>query len=554
VILLALLLAAGGGEPRKVWADAETNLLGGPSPDGRYLSYVDPQTGDLGVRDLASGRNRRLTANPPGSPEFAYFSVFSRDSARVAYAWFNREKFYELRVVGLKAPGSRVLFRNEEAGFVQPCAWSPDGKHILTLLFRKDNTSQIALIPAAGGPARVLKSLSWVYPRKMDFSPDGRYLVFDETGRDDAPTTSLYLLSVQESRETTLVGDAGNNLFPVWSPDGRRVLFASDRSGTMDLWAVGVEEGRPQGPPLCLRKNLGRFLPQGITASGAYYYGLRAGGSAVWLASVNLAAGRLLDAPVRLAEGAAPEWSPDGRHLALLTRAGAENFGLESRVLSLWTPSTGQWRVLPARLAWLERLRWAPGGRSLLVSGSDRSARRGLFQVDVETGAATPLVRESASTYRGLEGAWSPDGKDLFHLRQGALYRGDQPLYRADTRLHELCLSPDGRWLAFVSRSDKDVLLLLPPGGGEPRPVASVEKDGIAAVDWTPDSRHLLVTTPTSPAPGLWRVSIEGGKPERLPLTLERVGGLRLHPDGCRVAFTRGTARPEVWTLDLGRP
>jgi Tol biopolymer transport system component len=553
VIVLVLLLAAATGEPHKIWGGGETNLLGGPSPDGRYLSYVDPQTGDLGIRDLAAGRNRRLTANPAGSAEFAYFSVFSRDSSRVAFAWFNSEKFYDLRVAGLDGSTPRVVFRNEEAGFVQPCAWSPDGKHILTLLFRKDNTSQIALIPAAGGPAQVLKSLSWVYPRKMDFSPDGRFIVFDETGRDDAPTTSLYVLSLQEKRETTLVGDTGNNLFPVWSPDGQRVLFASDRSGTMGLWAVGVEEGRPQGPPVCLRKDLGRFLPQGITASGAYYYGLRAGGTGVWLASVDLAAGRLLDAPVRLAEGTAPEWSPDARHLAVLTRAGAENFGLESRVLSIWTPASGQWRVLPVRLAWMERVRWAPDGRRLLVSGSDRSARRGLFQVDTDTGAAEPLVRESASTYRGLEGVWSPDGKKLFQIREGGLYRGDQPLYPSATRLRDLGLSPDGRWLSFVSSSDQDVLFLLPPGGGQPRQVASVEKDGIAAVDWTPDSRHLLVTTPTRPAPGLWRVSIEGGKPERLSLALERQGGLRFHPDGRRVVFTRGAVQPEVWALDLSQ-
>ena len=36
-----------------------------------------------------------------------------------------------------------MLFRNEEAGFVQPSSWTPDGKQILTLFFRKDNISQL---------------------------------------------------------------------------------------------------------------------------------------------------------------------------------------------------------------------------------------------------------------------------------------------------------------------------------------------------------------------------------------------------------------------------
>src|SRR5437588_9271192 len=63
-------------------------------------------------------------------------------------------------------------------------------------------------LPAGGGPARVLKSLNWIYPRKMDFSPDGRYIVYDESGNEDAPTSSLRVLAADGSRETALVNDA----------------------------------------------------------------------------------------------------------------------------------------------------------------------------------------------------------------------------------------------------------------------------------------------------------------------------------------------------------
>ncbi|MGH9630013.1 MAG: TolB family protein, partial [Bryobacteraceae bacterium] len=126
--------------PRRVWAEAATNLLGSPSPDGRYLSFVDAATGDLALRDLKTGTTRRLTRKAeratPG--EFAYFSVISPDGAQVAYAWFNEKGFYELRTVGVDGSAPRVLYRNAEAPFIQPSAWSPDGKQILTLFFRKD--------------------------------------------------------------------------------------------------------------------------------------------------------------------------------------------------------------------------------------------------------------------------------------------------------------------------------------------------------------------------------------------------------------------------------
>src|SRR6266567_2827691 len=85
---------------RRVWSGRDTNLLGAPSLDGRFLSFVDTQSGDLAVLDLATGGKRRLTSHSD-EQQFAYFSSLSPDSHLIAYAWFNEEKFYELRVAGL---------------------------------------------------------------------------------------------------------------------------------------------------------------------------------------------------------------------------------------------------------------------------------------------------------------------------------------------------------------------------------------------------------------------------------------------------------------------
>jgi len=544
--------------PLRIWAGQETNLLGAPSLDGRFLSFVDTESGDLAIRDLATGEKRRLTRGGD-SRQFAYFSTLSPDSRLAAYAWFNDEKFYDLRVVGLDGSTPRTLFRNEEAGFVQPCAWSPDGKQILTLFFRKDNSSQIALVPASGGAVRVLKSLSWVYPRKMDFSPDGRYIVYDESGSEGASTSSLYVLSADVSHETALVNDAGSNLFPVWMRDGKRVLFASDREGAMGLWSIPVRDGKPAGAPQRIRKDLGRFLPMGITSSGDYYYGLRAGESQVYVA--DLQSEKVTELPV-LRSSSEPEWSPDGRSLAMLTRVGAENFGQESRIISIVSMETGKSRAIAPKLAYLGRIRWSPDGRELLVGGSDRGARRGLFRVDAETGATSPIVREGASTYRGLEGVWAAGGKAILYIyedeKSGFTIRlrelatsSERELYRG-ARLRDLALSFDERLLAFVSASpERDALLTMPASGGDPRQVASVPAGGISGVEWSRDNSHLLISTPSKPVAGLWRVSAEGGQPERLRVALDRQGGVRLHPDGRRVAFARGAIQSEVWRMDL---
>ena len=74
--------------PVRLLADAPSSAaLGSPSPDGKYLSLVDGGSGDLSLRELASGRTLRLTRNGTAElGQFAYFSAFSGDSRHIAYA------------------------------------------------------------------------------------------------------------------------------------------------------------------------------------------------------------------------------------------------------------------------------------------------------------------------------------------------------------------------------------------------------------------------------------------------------------------------------------
>jgi Tol biopolymer transport system component len=528
--------------------------LGAPSPDGRYLSFVDVETGDLAVRDLATGERRRLTNNRAAG-EFAYFSAISPDSRQVAYAWFNEQKFYDLRVVGVDGGQSRTLYRNPEAGFVQPCAWTPDGKQILTLLFRKDTISQITLIAAADGAVRVLKSLNWVYPKKMDFSPDGRFIVYDAPSRDGSPQRDIFALTVDGARETRLVEHPADDLFPLWMPDGSGVVFASERAGTMDAWKVPVADGKALGEPQLIQRDLGRFLPMGITRQGALYFGRRAGSTDVYITTLDLESGKLLEPPAlatRRFAGAnsSPEWSPDGGELAYFSRRGSENYGQEARVIVVRSVRTGQERELAPRLSHMERFRWSPDGRSLLVSGSDRRARGGLFRVDARSGEFEPVVQEDTASFRGFDGVWSGDGKAIFYLHGGVRWRElsgrqEKQIYRGapGAPLSHLALSPDGSRLALL---ESGALLVMPAAGGPARERAKVGEE-VSGLEWSPDGKHLLV----SGAKDVWQISVESGSPRKLELPADRQGPARLHPDGRRIAFAVGKTQSEVWVMNL---
>ena len=411
--LLAAHVRAGGPvEPRAVWSVPGANVLGAPSLDGKFITCVDPASGDLAIVDTSTGKLRRLTEKGPSAArEFAYFSAPSRDGSQVAFAWFNDAGFYDLRVASVAAGGQpRVLFRNEEAGFVQPTSWTPDSKHILTLFFRKDNVSQISLVEAATGSVRVLKSLNWVYPKKMEISPDGRWIVYDTFAGDKPGPRDIYLLAIDGSSESKLVDSPAEDVFPVWSPDGKEVLFMSDRSGTMDAWAVQVEAGRAAGAPRFVRKDLGAALPMGVTARGDLIYGLRAGSTEVAILEAGSAEPPRVLATRTPGRNFAPAWSRDGNRLAYLSRRGAENFGTQSRAIVVRDVRAGSERDLSTRLAHIESIRWSPDGEWLLASGSDGKGRAGIFKVRVKDGVAQPVKIEPEADFRGVPGAWKPDG------------------------------------------------------------------------------------------------------------------------------------------------
>jgi hypothetical protein len=232
---------------RRLWAGSDVDDEGAPSPDGQYITYVDWKTGDLAMRDLLKGEERRLTNKGSWmeSEDFALFSTFSKDGKQVAYAWFT-DSSCDLRIVstaeGTEVSKPRVLYRNDEVGEVRPAEWSSEGKHILALFTKKDGTNQIALVSVADGSARILKTLDWRAPQRMSLSPDGRYIAFDFQPKQDSPERDISVLAADGSRETLLVEHPANDLYPLWTPDEKKIVFASDRTGTMGLWAVPVAD------------------------------------------------------------------------------------------------------------------------------------------------------------------------------------------------------------------------------------------------------------------------------------------------------------------------
>jgi Tol biopolymer transport system component len=577
--------APGGMMTRRVWAGPEVDTMGAPSPDGRLLTFVDWNTGDLAIRDLTTGKSRRLTDVGPWfqSTEFAEGSRVSPDGKHIVYALdrYPSVPSVELRLIGADGSGARVLYSNPELDYVEPRDWSPDGGNILVLFTRYDHVNQIALVSAASGSVEILKNLDWRKPLMMAFSPDGRYIAYDFPPQEDSENRDIFLLASDGSRVAPLVQHPANDFLLGWAPGNEGVLFASDRTGVFDAWMIRAEDGRPAGPARLVKQGVGRMIPMGFTRDGSYYYGVQSGSNEIYLATLDPGTGTVLEPPASVARrfmgsNFTPVFSPDGRSLAYLSRRSpvpTKQSPLTLAIRSLEDGAEKEFKLNDIFRADLTS--WSSNGRWILLSARDRKGGQGLYMADVTSGAVTSIVRSEPGEFR-FQPTWSPDNKTIYFIhvqsqlklhnlavrdlesgRETELVRAQRPSF-----VRHFALSPDGRQLAFTWEADgqkKGCLKVIPATGGEPRELFCTDESLIfyQTVRWTPDGRYILlgqkghsVDLAHHQTVELWRIPAEGGQPQKLGLAMDLLQFLAVHPDGGRVAFQAGQYAAEVWVME----
>jgi Tol biopolymer transport system component len=562
-------LAGGGGVSgsstlvvRRVWAGAD--VTGKVSPDGRFLSFTDWESGgNVAIRDLATGQNRRLTntGSLTGPGGFAEPSVPSPDSKSVVYAWVNSSNgSADLCVVGLDGSKPRILRAAGDGvrGHI-PLAWSPDSRHLLAEFEKTDGTRDMMLVAVADGSTKLLKAMGKGRSPGGVFSPDGRYIAW-------ATREGLSLFELQTGTESPLIPDRSNHSVLGWAPDGKHILFSSERSGSADAWLVAVAGGKAQGEPIFIKKDWG-FLPMGVTRSGAFYYGVNNNVWEVQIAEIDPSSGNVISPPLpasRRGNTQAPDWSPDGRFLAfILLRE-------PNRTVVVRSMDTGEERELQVGERTIRGpLRWTGDGKAVVVPASEAGKGENLLRIDVQTGQVTSLMPLPADFTRF---EFSPDGNTLFYLKPAApadvngsrivardLRSGQETVVIEKRGLYAGVVSPDGQRLLIATWDGKSqVLLVMPAAGGEAWEVVRIdgEKENPfpGSPSWTPDGRSVAFLKGVKGKDGqwqLWRAAAEGGEPQRIGLIAARqLAGVRLHPDGRRVAITDVKVDLEVWVME----
>jgi beta-lactamase regulating signal transducer with metallopeptidase domain/Tol biopolymer transport system component len=542
------------------------------SPDGKYMCDVDWDTEDLTVRELATGKTRPLTGAPSGEAGCPLESAISPDGSKVAYQWWDSAtKTSSLYCVGLDGSGRRLLRRG---GNPIPKGWSMDGQKILAVVSEND-IQQMVWISASDGSIQHIASVSLGYPGKLDISPDGRFIAYDRpeaadvSERDLASRRDLFVFDLSENREVLLVKHPADDKLLGWTPDGRSIFFASDRTGTWAAWLLRVTDGKAQGFPELVKDGIGDIRAIGFAQGGSYYYHSQQTLWDICIASLNLETGEVLSEATPVRQTGATichDWSPDGLYLAYCTQRANE-----PQVIYIRTLATGEERMLASDLPHFGNLRWSLDGQFVLVSRFDGDAPQIACKIDVQTGERTTLVSSETERLRLAE--LSRDGKSLFYIRDDPntktsrlvardLENGrEEDLFRAVPPVQGIisALSPDGQRFVLSTAERRPpsrvpVLQILPVAGGEPRELIRFdesEKLRAIGVTWMPDGRDVLFWKWFQGRKDLelWKISAAGGDPQKL-WSRKSLGHLRVHPDGERVAFNDRSTKRGVWVIE----
>ncbi len=420
---------------------------------------------------------------------------------------------------------------------------------------------------------------TWI---SLDVSPDGGTIVFDLLG-------DLYTIPIAGGDATQLTKGMAFDAQPRYSPDGRSIVFTSDRDGGDNVWIIDPQTKQTRE---VTRGRTNRYRSPEWTPDGRFIIVSRAGGpigpSKPWMFHRDGGSGvQLVKDPTPLPAGSQPvnlmgaAFGKDDRYIWFGQRNGSweYNSGFPQYQLVTFDRQTGRRETRANFLGGAFRPALSPDGR-YLVYGSRHEAQTGLRIRDLDAGnerwLAYPVQRdeqESVASLDVLPGySFTPDSRAVivsyggriwrvpvdgseatsipFHVRTQVelgpivqfAYRIPDSTEFTVRQIRDAVPSPDGRQLAFVAM---DKLYVMDFPGGTPRRVSSLEGNE-AQPAWSPDGQWIAFVTWTRDGGHLYKVRTAGGRPVQLTQANALYTQPTFSPDGSRIVLLRSPAQTYI--------
>ena len=510
---------------------------------------------DASLRDPFAGATFKRLTDWDGAEQQA---AISRDGKFVAFvadrsgawdAWVGQigaDSFSNL--TNGRAPELRNPYR-PDVGF------TPDGSLVTVWVRLTDPSSGVQTdgwtVPTIGGPLRPYMDRYAPNVAAVDWSPDGRRLVYQTS----SPGDPLFVHDLERNSATQIsVSNPGvHNHFPVWSPDGAFIYFVRGfPPDQMDIWRIRTDGGTPER--LTFHESQVVF-PTFVDGRTLLYLAAADDGSGPWVHALDVER----RTSRRLSTGVDPYTSiaasADGRRIV----------GTVSRLASgLWRGTIDERPITESRATRLT-LPTAHGlsprfGPRYVLYRASTSGTEGLWKLGDE--------QKATELWNGRDGrvvaapAVAPNGRQfVFPVRRGGVTR--LHLMNADgSGMRQLAgeldvrgspaWAPDGQWIAVAANRDgQPALFKLPIDGGAP--VLLVRDFALDPV-WSPSGRFLIYSGADVGTTFSLKAVAADGSPHPLPEIVLSRGARRiafLGGDDALVMLKGDMSYKEVWTRDL---
>lgn len=351
-------------------------------------------------------------------------------------------------------------------------------------------------------------------------SPDGNHILFSRTRVDkinDRSVSNLWITDFEGRRVRELTSGSWRDSSPVWSPDGSKIAFLSDRDGTNQLHVMWLDT-REVAQLTHLQNTPGEF-----------------------------------------------SWSPDGKRLAFTSFLPEDKPLLSVKLPD--RPRGAKWAE-PAVL--IDRLSWRSDGRGPLPRGHAH-----VFVIDAVLGGTPRRVTSGDYSHSGP--VWSADGRLIYFSairKPDAEYLdGDSEIYAVNHETLEVrtltgrkgpdrgaVVSPDGRWVAYTGYDERSFtshlssLHLMDADGGNKKLLAGNLANSPSNVIWAPDSSGVYFLLAERGESHAHFVPLSG-RSGRVTSGVHYLAGLSAAKSGRAAAILSSFHQPgALVTLDLSRP
>ena len=211
-----------GTDKRRLTTDPAYDDIPMFSPDGKKIAFVSNRTGSLQIWVMnADGSDQHQLTSSSGTN---YFPTWSPDGSRIA---FRSDRDGNPEIYSMRADGSDVQRLTNDSAIEFSPNWGADGRIVFVSNRNTGGKSSLWVMNGDGSDQHRLTPRDFVWNELSPvWSPDGKRILFQADRDFPVGNRELYVMNADTTGLKRLTTYPGQDNWPTWSPDGKQIAFA----------------------------------------------------------------------------------------------------------------------------------------------------------------------------------------------------------------------------------------------------------------------------------------------------------------------------------------